>query len=105
MTHRCRNPDNVLNFNKGKQIQLDPYMRFNDTLLMKLCAIQGLGIVKMHAYAVADALEKKQLVEILKGFDDSVHPIYLCYQPSRFVQPKIRRFIDFFVSKMPKEYY
>src|SRR5262249_11818606 len=100
-----RSPDNVLQFKKGKQIQLEPYMRFNDTLLMKLCAIQGLGIVKMHAYAVADAIEKKQLVEVLKGFDDSVHPIYLCYQPARFVHPKIRHFIDFFVGKMPKEDY
>lgn len=103
ITHSSRDPDNVLLFKKGKELHLEPFMRINDTLIMKSCAIQGIGVVKMHHYAVADALKDGKLVEVLNGFDETIQNIYLCYQPTRYLQPKIRHFIDFFVAKISRE--
>lgn len=100
ITHRNRVPDNTLKFRDGKEIRLEPFLRIDDSRIMIACAKQGLGIIKLHKYAVQEAIRKKELVEVLKGWDTSVQPIYICYQPHRYVQPKIRRFIDFFSSKV-----
>ena len=67
---------------------------------MKKCALQGEGIIKLHHYAVAEALKKGELVEVLKGFDTRVLQIYLGYQSFRHMQTKLRHFIDFFVPKI-----
>ncbi|HRD56294.1 MAG TPA: LysR substrate-binding domain-containing protein [Parachlamydiaceae bacterium] len=103
ITHRNRNPDNVLKFRNKKEIKLKPFLSIDDSRTMIECAKQGLGIIKLHSYTVAEALQKKELVEILEGFDDSIQPIYLCYQPRRYIQPKIRHFIDFFCAKFAKK--
>lgn len=101
ITHGMRAPDHVLEFDE-EEIHVAPFMRVNDTLLMKQCALQGIGIVKMHHYVVADELKEKRLIEILEQYDNTTQPIYLCYQPTRYLKPKIRHFIDFLVRKMEK---
>jgi DNA-binding transcriptional LysR family regulator len=63
---------------------------------MSECAIQGMGIVKLHDYVVADALKDGRLIEIFSEFHEPLQPIYLYYQQSRYLLPKIRRFIDFY---------
>lgn len=55
-----------------------------------------MGIVKLHDYVVADALKDGRLIEIFSEFHEREQPIYLYYQQSRYLQPKIRRFIDFY---------
>lgn len=103
LTHRMRNPDNVLIFDKGLEILVKPYLYFNDSLFMKSSALQGLGIIKLHKYAVAEELKRGTLVEVLQGFDTSEQVLYLAYQPYRHLQAKIRAFIDFFVPKISLE--
>lgn len=95
ITHSMRKPDNVLLFKEAK-IVLEPILWLNDSRAMCECAIQGMGIVKLHDYIVADALQNKLLIEILPKFSEPKQPVYLYYQHSRYLQPKIRRFIDFF---------
>lgn len=102
LTHRMRKPDNVLTFRKGKEIRLEPFLRIDDSRTMIQCALQGIGIIKLHRYVIATQMEQGQLVEVLEGWDESVQPIYVCYQPQRYVQPKIRHFIDFFCTNLPK---
>lgn len=99
ITHSMRSPDNSLTFKHGKQVHLEPYIRLNDTQAMLECAKAGLGIVKLHEYVVRDALDKNELVEIMQDQHDPDSPIYLAYPERRYVQPKIRHFIDFFVAK------
>lgn len=96
ITHSMRKPDNVLMFKGNKAIQLKPVLWLNDSRTMCNCAIAGMGIVKLHDYIVADAIQSGDLVEILSGFQDTTQPVYLYYQQSRYLQPKIRRFIDFY---------
>lgn len=103
ITHRMRQPDNVLTFKKGVEIVLDPFLRLNDSRTMIQCALNHLGIIKLHRYAVTNEMKQGRLIEILKGWDDSKQPINICYQPQRYVQPKIRTFLDFIYSKISKD--
>lgn len=96
ITHSMRRPDNLLVFKGNKEIQVNPVLWLNDSRAMCDCAIAGMGIVKLHDYIVADAIQSGDLVEILSGYQDTVQPVYLYYQQSRYLQPKIRRFIDFY---------
>ncbi len=96
ITHSMRKPDNVLMFASGKEIFLEPILSLNDARSMRECAIQGLGIVRLHDYEVAEAIAKGELIEVLQQYKAPVYPLYLYYQQSRYLQPKIRRFIDYY---------
>lgn len=96
ITHEMRTPDNVLKFDNNFEIYVDPILWLNDSRAMRDCAIQGLGLVRLHDYIVKDALVSKKLIEILPQFNRSTLPVYLYYQQSRYLLPKIRKFIDFF---------
>jgi DNA-binding transcriptional LysR family regulator len=67
------------------------------------CALNDIGIIKLHHYALEDLIRSQQLCEILPDYRDIKRNVYLFYQASRFVQPKIRHFIDFVVKKMGVE--
>lgn len=99
ITHSMRQPDDMLIFKNNETIRVEPVLRLNDTHAMLQSAISGIGIVKLHEYVVHEALIQKKLVEILPLFADDLS-IFLCYQARRYVQPKIRRFIDFILEKM-----
>ncbi|WP_454781090.1 LysR family transcriptional regulator [Legionella sp. WA2022007384] len=98
ITHSMRTPDNVLVFKDNKEIVVHPILWLNDSRAMRECAILGMGIVKLHDYIIADALRDGHLIEVLSEFQDQQLPVYVYYQQSRYLQPKIRKFIDFFTT-------
>ncbi len=98
ITHSMRKPDNVIILGNNTEIYVEPMLWLNDSRAMCECAIQGMGIVRLHDYIVADALANGSLIEILPEYCARNQPIYLYYQQSRYLQPKIRRFIDFYTS-------
>jgi DNA-binding transcriptional LysR family regulator len=102
ITHSMRAPADVLSFDKGKVIQVKPMLWLNDAQAMLMCAVQGMGIVKLHDYMVKEALAKKQLVEVLASHHVAEQAVYLYYQPGRYLQTKIRCFIDFYLAKNSK---
>jgi DNA-binding transcriptional LysR family regulator len=96
ITHSMRKPADSLIFKNNQQIYVEPILWLNDSQAMRECAIRGMGIVKLHDYMVLDALQAGRLIEILQEFQDPEQSVYLYYQPSRYLQPKIRHFIDFY---------
>lgn len=99
ITHNMRKPDDVISFRDDKKIYVKPSLFLNDCQVMLECALQGIGIVMLHDYIVRDAIHKGLLVEILMQYEEPEKSVYLYYQQQRYVQPKIRRFIDFFIPK------
>ena len=97
-----RKPDNLITFKDDKKVYVDPYLWLNDSRMMRECAIKNMGIVKLHDYMVIDALKEKKLIEILSEFKEPQQPVYLYFQQRRYLQPKIRKFIDFFTSDVTK---
>lgn len=98
ITHSMRQPYNKIIFKNNIEVYLTPILLLNDSFAMRECAILGKGIVNLHDYVVADAVRNGSLVEILRDYQEPATNIYLYYQPSRYLQPKIRRFIDFYTS-------
>lgn len=98
ITHTMRTPDNTLVFNTNQEIQLQPILGLNDSRAMCDCALAGMGIVKLHDYIVEDSIKNGDLVEVLSQYGDPIQSIYLYYQQTRYLQPKIRRFIDFYTE-------
>lgn len=98
LAHSMRQPDNVLLFKKNREIMIQPFLRINDSQALRDCALQGMGVVQLHDYMVSDALKEGRLIELLKDFSQSQQPVYLYYQQSRYLQPKIRHFIDFYTE-------
>lgn len=98
ITHSMRRPDNVLQFKDSKEIYVEPILYLNDSRAILKSAIRGIGIAKLHDYVAADALRNKELIEILSIYQEPEISIYLYYQQSRYLQPKIRCFIDFYVG-------
>ncbi len=98
--HRMRRPENTLEFSSGAKLPMTPFLSLNDTRALLECALNHLGIVQLHHYAVAQELATHRLEEVLHSYGRRNVPISLQYRPYRFPQPKIRKFIDFFSQKM-----
>lgn len=97
IAHGSRKPDNVI-LMQHKEVLVNPVLWLNDSYALRECALQHMGLVNLHDYIVADALSEKKLVEVLAKYQEPQKNIYLYYQQKRYLQPKIRRFIDFYVS-------
>lgn len=98
ITHSGRKPDNVVMLKNEMEIQVNPHLRLNDSFAMCLCAREGMGIINVHDYMVTDALKTGQLIEVLKEYQEPQKNVYLFYRQSRYLQSKIRRFIDFYTA-------
>lgn len=96
ITHSIRKPDNVIPFKNGNEVHVNPTLWLNDSYAMRECALNNMGIVNLHDYMVLDLIQEGKLVEILQHEQVLQIPVYLYYQQSRYLQPKIRRFIDFY---------
>lgn len=93
-------PDQYIYFRGNKKILMQPILYLNDCQAMLECAIRGMGIVLLHDYVVRDAIKKGLLIEILQDFQSTEKPVYLYYQMQRYLQPKIRHFIDYFTKTL-----
>ncbi len=100
ITHSFRNPDNLLVFSNHKEVYLDYHIRVNDAQAMLRCALQGLGIAKIYDYFVEESIRKGELVELLQKYREPQKSLYVFYQQHKFVQPKIRLFLDFLYEKV-----
>ncbi|RMX22127.1 LysR family transcriptional regulator [Legionella jordanis] len=94
LTHSMRSPNDKWTFPTGEVVVLKPALYLNDAATLASCAIHGLGIVALHHYQVADALAKGELVELFKDLPMPIIPLFLFYHPARFLQPKIRVWVE-----------
>lgn len=98
--HSIRTPRGQIIFKNGHAITLNPVLLLNNTKEMIACALQDIGIIKAHTYAVDNYIQEGKLVEILPEHRETVRNVYLYYQQSRFLPRKIRCFIDFLLEKI-----
>lgn len=96
ITHAMRKMPQKLSFKNNQEIFLEPDLSLNDAQLMRTCALQGMGIVSLHDYLVKDDLETGRLVEILKPFQEPAQSLWLYWQQSPWLEPKIRHFVDYY---------
>jgi len=103
ITHTMRSPNDRWSFPSGETIYLKPLLYLNDAQGMLESAIKGVGIVILHHYQVAEALERGDLVEILTTYRMPLIPVFLFYHPGRYMQPKVKSWVEFMSKNIPKE--
>jgi len=63
-------------------------------------AVNGMGIIRVHEYAVKHEIDSGSLIPILTQYDADTVPIYVCYKKTQYLASKIRCFIDFTLEKL-----
>lgn len=103
ITHTMRTPNDVWIFPSGETVYLVPSLYLNDAQAMLDCAIRGVGIAALHHYLVADALDRGELVEVLANYRMPHIPVFLYYHPGRYMQPKVKTWVEFMSKDLPEE--
>ena len=75
-------------------------VRSNQTALVHRMGVAGLGIVRFPSYVVDADLRAGRLVPLLEAFaaDDEL-ALYAVWLPNRWMQPKVRVFVDFVLER------
>ncbi|MDO8954954.1 MAG: LysR family transcriptional regulator [Gammaproteobacteria bacterium] len=103
IVHTIRRPADQLTFRNHAPLHINPVLWLNDSSMMKQAAINGLGIIKILNFRVEQALKAGRLVKILPSYGEVDYPVYLYYRANRYLDPKIRAFIDFFLQKFSSQ--
>jgi len=96
ITHAMRPMPSLLRFKNNQEIVLNPLLQVNDAALMRTSALQGMGIIRVHDYLVKDDLQAGKLLEILQPFQEPSQNVWLYWQQSPWLAPKIRHFVDYY---------
>ena len=78
----------------------------NNSEAIREAALAGLGIALLPSFIVAGDLRENRLQVVLGGYDVEgavANDVYALYLPTRYVSPKVRAFVDFFVERFAQE--
>ncbi|MEM9428188.1 MAG: LysR family transcriptional regulator [Pseudomonadota bacterium] len=78
-----------------RHVRVGGRLTANNGESLKKAAESGLGIAQLPSFVLGDAIRAGTLVEVLPDAVADNLGIYAVYPPGRFVQPKLRAFIDF----------
>lgn len=99
--HSSRPLNRIIRLNPSHSLHIKPYIQLNSVSSMIECARLGLGIIQLPVYLLENFIEKGELVEILQEYQARNANVYYYYPKYRFVQPKVRKFIEYFLN--PRE--
>lgn len=110
LKHRClnftiRTKWNAWTFresNKLTTINIPNYIGANQGELLRTLAIEGLGIVRLAAFNIADDLDNGSLVPLLQSYQENSEEdrFYLLYPNGRAIAPRVRAVIDFLYEQL-----
>jgi DNA-binding transcriptional LysR family regulator len=69
-------------------------LRAGDSNVLRLAAVNGLGVLVLASFAIAEDLKAGRLVPILTDFNIGRFGIFAVYANRRFLPPKVRVFVD-----------
>jgi len=78
----------------------------NNSEAIREATLAGLGIALLPSFIVAADLRENRLHVVLGGYDVEgavANDVYALYLPTRYVSPKVRAFVDFFVERFAAE--
>lgn len=96
--HYARSEVCSTHLNNGHEIKIKPSLVLNNVTGMIECVKAGLGIVQLPYYVLEELLTSGDLIEVLSSYQAVNAPVYYFYPKFRYTQPKVRCFIDFFLS-------
>lgn len=98
--HFARNEICSSHLKSGYEIKIKPTLVLNNVSGMIECAKAGLGIVQLPHYVLEELLKSGELIEVLSFYQAVNAPVYYFYPKFRYTQPKVRCFIDYFLSSV-----
>lgn len=96
--HQSRPENMTINLKSPHQLILKPYLLLNNVSAMIECAKRGLGLIQLPLYLVGDLLKTGELIEVLSEYQADNRNVYYYYPRYRYTQPKVRKFIEFFLQ-------
>lgn len=78
----------------GRPVDCQPRLVCNQIRAASLACVQGLGVVRLMHYQVADELAEGRLVRVLREYEPKDLPIQLVYPHSLQLSPRVRTFVD-----------
>lgn len=96
--HYARNEICNTHLKPGYEIKVKPALILNNVTGMIECAKANLGIVQLPHYVLEESLKSGELIEVLSAYQAVDAPVYYFYPKFRYTQPKVRCFIDYFLS-------
>ena len=78
----------------------------NNSEAIREAALKGLGVALLPTFLVTPDLEAGRLTQVLANYEIEgtvANDIYALYLPTRYVSPKVRAFVDFFVERFGAE--
>ncbi|MBE3638154.1 LysR family transcriptional regulator [Mangrovicoccus algicola] len=75
-------------------------LRMDSAEGLRAAALAGMGIALLPMALVKDDLHAGRLVRVLPDVDSGEVPIFALYPHKRFLEPRVRRFIDALVSEL-----
>jgi DNA-binding transcriptional LysR family regulator len=82
-----------------RTVQVTGNVHANNGDLLTQAAVNGLGIVYEPEFIVGPALEAKQLVRVLEGYELPALGIYAVYASRKHLSAKVRSFVDFLAER------
>jgi DNA-binding transcriptional LysR family regulator len=86
---------------KGQRTVVHPRgnLRCGDTNVLRLAALQSLGVLMLGSFILAEDLQAGRLVPILTDYTIGEFGVFAVYANRRFLPPKVRLFVDALVSR------
>lgn len=82
-----------------RQVRTEGWLTVNDGQSLLNAAVGGLGIAYLPSFLYAESLRSGLLVDVIPDLPVETQGIYAVYPPGRYIQPKVRAFIDFLVER------
>ena len=74
-------------------------LRCGDTNVLRVAAVNGLGVLMLGSFIVAEDLQAGRLVPILSDYMMGRFGVFAVYANRRFLPPKVRLFVDALVRR------
>ncbi len=81
-----------------RQVRTAGWLTVNDGQSLLNAAIGGLGIAYLPSFLYADPMRDGLLEDAMPDLPVDVQGVYAVYPPGRYIQPKVRAFIDYLVE-------
>lgn len=76
-------------------VKVDPVLQSNDESLMRLAALEGMGLALLPNALVSRDIQAGRLEAVLPGYRVFDSQLYGVYQNRKYLSPKVRTFLDF----------
>jgi len=94
----CRTGESVL-------VKIKPLLESNDGQILRVAALDGMGILVQPKYIVYDDLKAGRLVPVLNDWDLPRLTINIAFQTRAHLPVKVRLFIDALVERFQQNEY